>query len=147
LSRLRQQGMTFKGRCQGTASQPYRVAVTLSSKGIATAECSCPVGEGGRCKHAAALLVAWLETSEDFVAVEAVDVALGRLSQTELITLIRRMMRRAPDLEDWLELELPALSGSTVTQRPLEAGAIRRQVKVAMRGVGNGSGRDYYDDG
>src|SRR5262250_2248818 len=83
LSRLRRQGMTLKGRCQGTASQPYRVEVTMSSKGIAAAECSCPVGEGGRCKHAAAVLVAWLETTEVFVAVEAVDVALGRLSQTE----------------------------------------------------------------
>jgi hypothetical protein len=46
-------------RCVGSAAQPYRVTATLTtSGGIAASTGSCPVG--GRCKHVAALLLAWL---------------------------------------------------------------------------------------
>src|SRR5436305_11244799 len=56
-SDLRTQGATIKGRCRGQTPQPYRVVVTFDGDAIATAECSCPVGDGGHCKHVAALLL------------------------------------------------------------------------------------------
>ena len=45
----RRAGLMLKAQCQGSRSQPYRVQVTLEPKGIASGDCSCPVGGGGRC--------------------------------------------------------------------------------------------------
>ncbi|HEV2457202.1 MAG TPA: SWIM zinc finger family protein [Ktedonobacterales bacterium] len=149
LSHLRRQGMTLKGRCQGTMPYPYRVEVTLGPRGIVSGACSCPVGTGGRCKHAAALLIAWLEMTEDFAHVEDLDTLLGRLSQAELIALIRRLMKRAPDLEDAIELELTAAAEVT-SGTPLDADALRRQIKSALGGGGGGGryrSRYDYDQG
>ena len=56
----RRQGDTLKARCLGSRPQPYHVEVTLGLEGVVAGECSCPVGGGGRCKHAAALLLTWL---------------------------------------------------------------------------------------
>ncbi len=56
--------MTLKALCQGSAASPYRVEVTFSQKGIASTNCSCPVGAGGYCKHVAALLLTWLHEPE-----------------------------------------------------------------------------------
>lgn len=136
LSRLRRDGLTLKGRCQGTASQPYRVEATLGRKGIERAQCSCPVGDGGRCKHVGALLVAWLEATEDFVAVEALDTTLARLQPAELLALLRRLLRRFPDAEEWLELELPMLLGGPATEAPVDARSIKRQVKAVLQSGG-----------
>lgn len=135
-SRLRRDGLTLKGHCQGTASQPYRVEVTLGRAGIARAHCSCPVGEEGRCKHVGALLVAWLEATEDFVEVAALDATLGRLQPPELLALVRRLLRRFPDAEEWLELELPILLGGPAAEAPVDARDIRRQVKVILQSGG-----------
>src|SRR5437763_17071823 len=55
----RQQGLTLKGRSLGTSGGPYRVHVTFGPDGISSANCSCPVGGGGYCKHVAALLLTW----------------------------------------------------------------------------------------
>jgi uncharacterized Zn finger protein len=68
----RRTGLVLKARCQGSSAQPYRVAATLGpSGGIAASTCSCPVG--GRCKHVAALLLAWLAAPDAFL----VQVARG----------------------------------------------------------------------
>jgi uncharacterized Zn finger protein len=55
----RRQGRTLKARCQGSRTEAYQVEATLGDKGIEEAECSCPVGGGGRCKHVAALMLTW----------------------------------------------------------------------------------------
>ncbi|MYA04463.1 MAG: hypothetical protein F4Y37_07605 [Caldilineaceae bacterium SB0664_bin_22] len=66
----RLQGCTLKAWCQGSRSQPYRLRVTYSAEGIEEADCSCPVGGGGRCKHVGVLLLAWLDQPDAFRAVE-----------------------------------------------------------------------------
>src|SRR5438093_7506163 len=67
ITNPRREGSTLKARCWGTADQPYRVSVTLADGTIDHAECSCPVGYGGGCKHVAALLLAWQARPGDFV--------------------------------------------------------------------------------
>lgn len=62
----RLQGDTLKARCLGSHPQPYHVQVTLGRDGIVAGECSCPVGAGGHCKHAAALLLTWLHNPDAF---------------------------------------------------------------------------------
>src|SRR5690349_24914486 len=99
----------LKARVRGTAPRPYRVEVRLDDHGIAAGECSCPVGAGGRCKHAAALLIAWLEQPESFAELEDLDTLLARLENDQLRALIARIVRRHPDVEDQIERELTVL--------------------------------------
>src|SRR5437588_3091657 len=63
----RRQGMTIKARCQGTLPGAYRLSITFAGNKIASADCSCPVGSGGACKHIAALLLTWKARPEEFV--------------------------------------------------------------------------------
>jgi len=109
----RRQGSTLKAYCEGSRPEPYRVRVTFTSKGIKEAECSCPVGSGGRCKHVAALLLTWLHRPEEFREVEELDKALERRSKSELIALIKQMLLRRPELE----APLPS-SGGGKRKRP-----------------------------
>lgn len=102
----------------------------LGPGGIISGDCSCPVGSG-RCKHVAALLLAWLCRPEEFTEIADLETNLAQRSPAELITLIRQMVERYPDLELLLELPIPAPAGA---QPPLDAQAIRRQARQAFRG-------------
>jgi uncharacterized Zn finger protein len=66
----RRQGMTLRSRCQGSQVEAYRVQVTFDEEGISDADCSCPAGSAGGCKHVAALLLTWLAEPEAFTAME-----------------------------------------------------------------------------
>ena len=79
--------------------------VTLGQAGIVTGGCSCPVGFGGRCKHAAALLLTWLHRPDAFLEVEELEARLDRRSKPELVALLRRAINRYPDLEELLGAE------------------------------------------
>jgi hypothetical protein len=132
----RRQGDTLKARCLGSRPQPYHVEVTLGPEGIVAGECSCPVGAGGHCKHAAALLLTWMHDPDAFLEVEELETALNRRSKAELVALIRRMVARYPDLETLLELPVV---GETGAPPPVDADVIRRQARSAFQGLG-------YDD-
>src|SRR5437879_3172855 len=67
----KRQGRTLKARCEGSRDEAYRVRVTFDEEGkIAEGDCSCPAGDGGSCKHVAALLLSWRARPEEFVEVE-----------------------------------------------------------------------------
>jgi hypothetical protein len=129
----RRQGEVLKGRCLGSQARPYELSICLGAEGIVGGVCSCPVGGGGRCKHAAALLLTWVHEPEAFAEVEALETALERRSKAELIALVRRMVERYPDLE--MLVELPR-AGS---QARVNAEAIRQQASAVFYGPG-------YDD-
>lgn len=131
----RRQGMTLKSKCSGTQAPFYRQEVLLNSKGIEAAECSCPVGAGGRCKHAVALLLTWMNDPDSFKEVEASDAALEKRSKAELIAIIQQMLKQEPDLESLLDLPF-----SAEENKPLDLKAVRRQAQQAFRGSG------YYDE-
>jgi uncharacterized Zn finger protein len=94
------------------------------------------VGDGGYCKHTAALLMTWLREPETFMAVEEIDAALERRSKEELIALIQQMLRQRPDLETLLEV--PLATGAP-RQTPVSADVYRRQAAAAL-------GPGEYDD-
>ncbi len=129
------QGMTIKSKCSGSQAPFYRQEVLFDSKGIKSAQCSCPVGAGGHCKHAVALLLTWLNDPDSFKEVEAADALLEKRSKPELIALIQQMLEQEPDLESLLELPL-----SAEESEPLDIKVIRRQAKQAFRGT------DSYND-
>jgi hypothetical protein len=92
------------------------------------------VGGGGRCKHAAALLLTWLHEPDTFQEIEELVVGLERRSKAELVALILKMIHRYPDLE--VLFELPTAGGQDAS-RPMDPELIRRQVNVAFARAGN----------
>jgi len=133
----RRQGETLKARCLGSNAPDYRVEAKLTAQGLAAGACSCPVGSGGRCKHVAALLLAWLQQPESFRVVEDLETALNRREKAELIALIGRMIARVPDLEELIDL--PVVDAGKA--QPVNLDAIRHQVSRAF----SAHGRDYDD--
>lgn len=129
------QGMRLKSKCSGTQAPFYRQEVLFDSKGIKSAECSCPVGYGGRCKHVVALLLTWVHEPDSFKEVEAVDPLLEKRSKADLITLIKQMLEQDPDLESLLELPF-----SVEDSKSLDIKVIRPQAQQAFQGSG------YYDE-
>jgi len=126
----RRQGMAIKSKCSGTQAPFYRQEVLFDSKGIKSAECSCPVGDGGYCKHVVALLLTWVNDLDSFQEVESIDIILDKRSKPELIALIKQMLEQEPDFESLLELPL-----SADENKPLNIKAIRQQAERAFRGV------------
>jgi uncharacterized Zn finger protein len=124
----RRQGSTLLAQCQGSLPTPYRITAKLGARGVSSAECSCPVGEDGHCKHVAALLIAWMDDPSRFAEHEPLERLLERLSKDELIVIVRRMVRRDPNLEDLVELPVPGGPSA----RLLDAQVIRRQVIAAF---------------
>jgi len=139
----RRQGMTLKASCIGSSAPSYRVKVILNKEGIAGAECSCPIGASGHCKHIAALLLTWLNDPEAFKEIADLDTTLEKRSKPELIALIRQMLQRYPDLE--YLLELPSLIKSA-GQTAIDPGVIRYQVSQAFASAGEEWGwRDLFE--
>jgi len=126
----KQQGMTLKSKCSGSQAPFYRQEIVFDNKGIKSAECSCPVGDGGHCKHAVALLLTWVNAPDSFQEVEAMDSILERHSKPELIALVKQMLEQEPDLESLLEL--PLAGGEN---KPLNIKAIRQQANRAFQNV------------
>ncbi|MFP4343668.1 MAG: SWIM zinc finger domain-containing protein [Anaerolineales bacterium] len=127
----RRQGGLLTARCQGSRPQPYHVEITLGERGIVRGSCSCPVGVGGRCKHAVALLLTWIRRPESFTEVEEMDATLEEHSKAELIIIIHRMLDRYPELEELLELPI-LTAGKEVP--PVDEALIRRQAHSAFHG-------------
>ncbi len=139
----RKQGMTLKAQCEGSRPAPYRVQVTFDAQGISAAHCSCPVGDGGYCKHAVALLLTWLALPETFIEVEDLDVTLARRSKDDLIALIKQMLKKEPGLERLVETVAPI---GEKRSSPVNPEVYRRQVAGIFRKYQHNYD-DYYDEG
>ena len=126
----RRQGMTLKSKCSGTQAPFYRQEVVFNSHGIESAECSCPVGEGGHCKHTVALLLTWVNNPDSFQESKPLDVSLEKRSNAELIAIIKEMLEQEPDLESLLEL--PLVEGNS---QPINIKVIRQQANRAFQGT------------
>ena len=130
----RRQGSSLKACCQGSMPQPYRLGVAFGTEGIEEANCSCPVGDGGHCKHVGALLLTWLDQPGAFRVVAEPDADLEQRSKEELIALIKQMLRLQPDLETLLEVALPR---GDRRRTPVNPETYRRQVSSAFRRGGD----------
>jgi hypothetical protein len=111
-------GDTLKAQVQGTAHRPYRVRLALRGGEVISGDCSCPVGDGGRCKHAAAVLLAYLTEPERFGEMDDLDANLQARDKAELVALIKQMIRRSPELEPLLAAPVPGFRKSSVTVTP-----------------------------
>ncbi|MEW6233020.1 MAG: SWIM zinc finger family protein [Chloroflexota bacterium] len=127
----RRAGSTLKADCHGSGGNAYRVRATVEDGSITAADCSCPIGGGGHCKHVAALLFTWLNQPDDVREIEDTNTALERRSKEELIALVRQMLLRVPELETLLEVPLPTGKKSN---RKVNPETYRRPVAAAFRG-------------
>ncbi len=107
VSRMLVQGDRLKAHVQGTSDRPYRVEITIRKDAVAAADCSCPVGEGGRCKHVGAVLAHFLSEPDGFAEIEPLDTELNKREKAELVALIKIMVKQSPDLESLLSQPVP----------------------------------------
>ena len=134
----RRRGPCLIAECQGSQPAPYRVEIQLNADGIAGGLCTCPAGEGGHCKHAAALLLAWIHEPGIFSEVPELKNILEKRSKAELISLIQQMVTRHPDLEQLLEIHaLSSLDEGQQIQPDLIVQQIRRAFSIAGGEWGN----------
>jgi uncharacterized Zn finger protein len=146
-----QQAMALKAYCYGSLPDPYRVQVTFDGSGITAALCSCSAGTpsyGNRgCEHAAALLLAWNEQPEAFTQMDDIDTILEQQSKAQLITLVKQLLQKQPEVE-W-QLTMPPLPGHKSV--PIDTEEYRRQVDEAFRHAGHewdavyGISHDLYE--
>jgi len=139
IYQAQRRGRMLRAHCEGSGGNDYRLQVTFGDQGLEEADCTCPVGDGGHCKHIAALLLSWLHRAEEFVELEDLEAALEQRSKAELIALIKLMLRREPDLEVLLGTPLPM--GGQVSPRPsVDAKIYQRLAAAAFRHAGGGWG-------
>ncbi len=133
----RRRGQSLISECEGSQPAPYRVEVRIGPIGILYGSCTCPAGEGGHCKHAAALLLTWLHEPDLFLEIPELEQVLEERSKEDLISLIREMVTRHPDLEQLLELS--ALS-NLPSGEILQPNLIAQQIRRAFSSVGREKG-------
>ncbi len=131
-----QQAMALKAYCYGSLPEPYRIQVTFGESTITAALCSCSAGTptyGNRgCEHAAALLLAWHEQPEVFTEIDDIDTILERQSKGQLITLIKQLLQKQPEVEWQLTMSPP----TGKRKIPIDPEEYRRQVAAAFRSSG-----------
>lgn len=127
------EGDTLRALCSGSQLSPYQVQATLGPSGIQSANCSCPIGAGGFCKHVAALLLTWIHQPGDFTETEALAAQLNRRSKPELVALIQRMVERYPDLET--TIRMTPIDGEALA--PINRGLVREQIRHVYPDVYN----------
>ena len=79
--------------CQGTRLQPYVLWLDLvrAPEAHLKGACACPVGATGRCKHVAALGLAWAHTPQAFAPPFAGVSALSVAQKEQALELLFRM--------------------------------------------------------
>lgn len=123
----RRRGQSLIAECQGSQPAPYRVEIRLGAEDILEGSCTCSGGEGGHCKHAAALLLTWIHEPNIFIEVPDLEHILSGRSQEDLISLIQEMVSRYPALEQLIELSaLRILPSGEILKPELIAQQIRR---------------------
>ncbi len=144
-------GRTLSALCRGSEPTPYRVRVTLADPGtstrkIAAAVCTCP--RGGFCKHIVALLLTWIEETEEFEVLPTTDEILAGQSREDLLRLIGQMLNHDPSLESLVDRLQPApppppAAPGDARVQTIKQEALRRKVTRAFEDLSYGG--DNYD--
>jgi hypothetical protein len=105
---------------RGTRVRPYMVHIHVGSVWNGTAKgkvqhafCQCPVGEEGKCKHVAAVLLAYVEDPARFP-----DTTRGEgseRSRDELLALVEHLFVFAPELKSLLAVPMPGFVSGDVS--------------------------------
>jgi len=105
---------TFSAVVQG--NQIYVVSVSIDQGGYILCDCSCPCDFN--CKHAAAALLKWLSIKnkidkEQLKAMnekkETIEKILARKTKTELINLLKLVLKQYPELTSYVRINTTEL--------------------------------------
>ena len=130
---------TLTATVEGT--EVYQVRLSFNEKGAIDYVCSCPYGEEGNfCKHCVAVGLAYLNAQKrphtdvsDGPTLEAVREYLGQQPVTWLADMVMAQVLESKRLRDKLLLAVAR------KQSPqLDLNAYRRNIREAVRAVGNG---------
>src|SRR5439155_25271701 len=77
--------------------------------------CQCPVGEDGKCKHVAAVLLAYVEDPARFPDTTRAEAALGERSREELLELVEQLLGFAPELKPLIAVPMPGFVSGAVS--------------------------------
>jgi hypothetical protein len=107
---------------RGTRVRPYMVCVHVGSEWNETAKgtvqhafCQCPVGGEGKCKHVAAVLLAYVEDPARFPDTTGAEAALGERSREELLELVQQLLWFAPELKPLGIVPMPGFVSGEVS--------------------------------
>jgi hypothetical protein len=107
---------------RGTRVRPYLVHVHVGSEWNGTAKgtvqhafCQCPVGGEGKCKHVAAVLLAYVDDPARFPDTTCAETALGEKSREELLELVLQLLYFAPELKPLLVVPVPGFVSGEVS--------------------------------
>jgi len=124
-------------RCDDVG-RSYEVRVSVISEGIQRALCTCAAGSLGKCKHVAAVLLAWQDDPSRFRNTASLNDALASYSNHQLQSLIRLMVEIHPDLE--AVMRHPPQTASQAVLKFLEDGehalALSMLEEVELRKLG-----------
>lgn len=130
ISEMVRRGNQIEGLCEaGTQPQPYLVRVVLTENGIESTSCTCLYEYGGDCKHAVALLLAYIANPKAFTERASLESLLENREKPELINLIRKMVERYPDLQVMLERPMP----SKTHNLRIDTTSFRRELRRALK--------------
>lgn len=135
IFRTRRQGDLLKAHCRGQSASHYVLSARIKNGRIVAADCNCPVGEGGHCKHVAAMLLSALESPNAFAASDPLQQRLAECSKEKLVELIAQLVEQHADLESWLELALPT---ALPVPAKVSSAPFRRMVVDAFAAAGYG---------
>jgi uncharacterized Zn finger protein len=136
-------GSTIEGQCEGSQARPYRVSATLDADGIKEASCTCDYDFGGDCKHIVALLLTYINQPELFEDRQPVEDVLAQREKSELIALIRQMVKRYPDLQTLVDRPIASKQSR---KTPLDTNSFRKELRYAFKNYGDEWGDDSAQD-
>jgi uncharacterized Zn finger protein len=108
---LRIEGGHFTARCEGSGAEVYRLRARRAGATTIEAHCSCPVGESGSCKHAAALLLFAAREPEAFVTIEPLAALCERAGGGPLAAAIVDYVARVAEVEAGLRVAITEALG------------------------------------
>ena len=150
---LVQRGDTLYASVAGSDDEPYQVTVRFADNQIADAECTCPYDWGGWCKHIVAALLAARKEPDSIEQRAPLPELLAPLTREQLLALVVELAVQQPvwltTVESWIAQQAltSTIAAGTVatisanTQHkppatvPLDAKAVQKQVRSALRGV------------
>lgn len=127
VTEVEQRGDTVTARVWGTQANAYRVTIELGASSILRTRCSCPYDWGGICKHIVAVLLTLIRKSDAVEKLPPLDELLAQRSKQDLISLVKEMIVRQPDLARLLDLPLHPESPVT-----LDLAKFEKQVNYAL---------------
>lgn len=130
ISETALRGNMIEGTCEAESQPaPYQVQATFDNQGIADTSCNCLYDFGGDCKHVVALLLTYLNNPARFVERAPVEDILESRDKAELITLIRQMVKRHPDLKMLIDRPVP---GKAKADKSLDTKVFRKEMRQAL---------------